>query len=247
MYIIFIILIILFLILLNLTLYEKFTQEETWLQKLSKKELSDFKKGQRIMTTMLKEFDRICRKYDLKYWCICGTLIGISRHKGWIPWDGDIDIAMLDTDYKKLQKIIQKELPKDMWFQNSTNDKNYNFTTGKIRYLHAYYCDDKSKKWHNGIQLDIFVYRKETNILKINNDMKCLDDIESNNIFPLKTGVFDGIEVYIPNKYKKYLIKTYGKYPPPMPLKKNQFCHEGKISFVIPDLIKSKYKYLYNK
>ena len=77
-----------------------------YLKRLSASELEDLKKGQGIMTSMLKEFDQICRKHNLNYWCIGGTLIGAVRHKGWVPWDADIDVGMLESDYTKLQEII---------------------------------------------------------------------------------------------------------------------------------------------
>ncbi|MBP5158116.1 MAG: LicD family protein [Treponema sp.] len=58
---------------------------------------------------LLKEFDRVCKKYGLKYYIICGSLIGVIRHKGFIPWDDDMDLAMTWGDYKKLRKAAKKE------------------------------------------------------------------------------------------------------------------------------------------
>ena len=66
--------------------------------KWTHKEWDNLKKGQKMMTKMFKEFDKICRKYGLKYWAIGGTLIGAVRHNGWIPWDGDIDVVMESKD-----------------------------------------------------------------------------------------------------------------------------------------------------
>ena len=52
----------------------------------------------------LKKLDEICRKYNLRYWIAYGSLIGTVRHKGFIPWDDDIDVQMMREDYLKLCK-----------------------------------------------------------------------------------------------------------------------------------------------
>lgn len=61
-----------------------------------------------VMLKLLRVFDEICRKNNLKYWLDGGTLIGAIRHNGFIPWDDDIDVAMLSDDYEKFIKNIRK-------------------------------------------------------------------------------------------------------------------------------------------
>lgn len=59
---------------------------------------------------LLKIFDEICRKHNLKYWIDYGTLLGAVRHKGYIPWDDDLDVCMMSDDFYKFQEIIDGEL-----------------------------------------------------------------------------------------------------------------------------------------
>lgn len=184
------------------------------LKNFSEKERNSHRKGQEIMTNMLREFDNICRTNNLKYWCVGGTLIGAVRHKGWIPHDADIDVAMLKADYKKLQSIIQTKLSKMYWFQDKSSDKYYKSRIGKIRYLYAHYDDYKCEDWHNGIQLDIFVHTLKNDILTPN---PCMDDVHPykyNFIFPLGEIFFEDIKVYVPNQLQKYCINAWGGYPP---------------------------------
>jgi phosphorylcholine metabolism protein LicD len=205
--------------------------------KLSKKDIENLRKGQQIMTNIFREFDRICRKYNLKYWCVGGTFIGTIRHKGWIPHDGDIDVCMLKNDYEKFREVSKKELPKRMWLRDQYIDKTfrgYNHNFAKILDIYSYY--EKYGKLGNdtnmGLQLDIFLYEQK------NNKLICLGncghggivDMDYDIIFPLKELHFEDIKVYIPNKYKEYSKRYYKDYPPPLLPIEKRHPHEGKIN-----------------
>ena len=65
---------------------------------------------------IMDEIDRICRKYKIKYLMDAGTLLGAVRHKGFIPWDDDIDIAFTRDNYRAFMKVAPRELPETMKF-----------------------------------------------------------------------------------------------------------------------------------
>ncbi|MDE5947376.1 MAG: LicD family protein, partial [Prevotella sp.] len=75
------------------------------------------RRQQMRMLDILIEVDRICRKHNIRYWLSSGTLIGAVRHKGFIPWDDDLDIEMLLPDYKRLMKVLPEELPENFALQ----------------------------------------------------------------------------------------------------------------------------------
>lgn len=67
------------------------------------------RQAQRMNMVLLKELDRVCKKYGLKYYLICGTLLGAVRHKSFVPWDDDADIAMPRKDFDILKSVASTE------------------------------------------------------------------------------------------------------------------------------------------
>ena len=74
----------------------------------------DLKKVHEANLAILKEIDRICRKYRIKYVLDAGTLLGAVRHKGFIPWDDDADVAFTRPNYDAFLKVVKRELPEGM-------------------------------------------------------------------------------------------------------------------------------------
>lgn len=69
------------------------------------KELS-LRESQLAALNVLEQVDKICRKLDIKYYLMWGTLIGVIRHQGFIPWDDDLDIAMFKDDFNILKEYF---------------------------------------------------------------------------------------------------------------------------------------------
>ena len=72
---------------------------------------SEMKRVWAAQMKVLSEIIRICDKYNITYYADYGTLLGAVRHKGFVPWDDDIDICLKRADYMKLLHVLSKELP----------------------------------------------------------------------------------------------------------------------------------------
>lgn len=79
---------------------------------------SMMKRAWAVELEVLSQVSAVCKKYDIPYFAAYGTLLGAIRHKGFIPWDDDVDIALKREDYVRLLKILPKELP-ESYFVNS--------------------------------------------------------------------------------------------------------------------------------
>ncbi len=93
---------------------------------------------QLIMLRLLKIFDAICRKNNLRYWLDAGTLLGAVRHGGFIPWDDDVDVVMPLDDYRKFINLSDDEFPKDVFFQTEKTDIDYICPWVKLRDRFSY-------------------------------------------------------------------------------------------------------------
>ena len=109
------------------------------------KAVGKLRKIQEDNIKLIDFFDSLCKKYNLKYWLDFGSLLGAVRHKGFIPWDDDLDVGMTYDDYKKLFDILPQEL--------EYSDYEFIIKSEKPRKLLL-----QIKNKTNLAQLDIFPY-----------------------------------------------------------------------------------------
>ena len=85
-----------------------------------------------VLLDLLIKFDSVCKKHNLSYCFTDGSLLGAVRHKGFIPWDDDLDVSMPRADYEKLQSL-DYEFDNPYFLQTPYTDKGYFYSFVKIR------------------------------------------------------------------------------------------------------------------
>ncbi|MED9970153.1 MAG: LicD family protein [Ruminococcus sp.] len=121
---------------------------------MNKREIT-VEESKQLQVEMLAYIDSVCRENNINYCVGFGTLIGAIRHKGFIPWDDDIDIWLLREDYEKLCSILKQKT--EYVFLSDETDPDYYFAFSRI-------YDNRTEKRmmrlpqikNLGIQIDIF-------------------------------------------------------------------------------------------
>ena len=111
-----------------------------------------------IELAMFKEFIAVCEKLNIKYYLLGGTLLGAVRHKGFIPWDDDIDVGLLREDYEKFIAHAQELLPEKYFVQNFRTDPEFPTNITKIRNSHTTFRENSIKNCNvnHGVFIDVF-------------------------------------------------------------------------------------------
>ena len=116
------------------------------------------KKVWAVELDLLSELDRVCKKYNIKYYAAFGTLLGAVRNKGFIPWDDDIDVCMLRDDYAKFKEVAKNEFGGKYYYQDWYNSCGRTWIFSKLRNSEttAIEYPEKPKEFNQGIFIDIF-------------------------------------------------------------------------------------------
>lgn len=110
---------------------------------------------QRILRILLA-VDNCCRQHGLRYYIWAGTMIGAVRHKGFIPWDDDIDIAMPRPDYEQLISHSREWLPAPFELVCAENDAAYPLPFGKVQDASTTLIERLHLHYLGGIYIDVF-------------------------------------------------------------------------------------------
>ncbi len=112
-----------------------------------------------VQLKLLIKLDEVCKRHNLKYYLAYGTCIGAVRHKGFIPWDSDIDVLMPITDAKKLPQF-QSEFGSNYFVQCKETDPGFRYITYKLRDSNTtcIWKEYRNDRFNQGISIDIYPY-----------------------------------------------------------------------------------------
>ena len=120
----------------------------------------EMKKVWDVQLDMFQQLIDVCKKHQLRCWCDGGTLLGAIRHKGYIPWDDDIDVCMPRPDYDILQQVAKEEFKPPYFFQTAATDMHYYRAHAQLRRSDtaAIRPSDSYRPFNQGIFIDIFAF-----------------------------------------------------------------------------------------
>lgn len=169
----------------------------------------------KVQMDLLEKLFEVCDKYGLKIWADGGTLLGTVREHGYIPWDDDIDMAMLREDYDKLIQVAPKEFDHPFFFQCGYTEKVYPLGFSKLRMdgTSAIEPSPVFRNLHQGIFIDIFPYdaipddeeaaerlfRKRNRLIYKMRLIKTFDILH-----PLKSQLLFGYRFFFHKVYKRF-------------------------------------------
>ncbi len=115
--------------------------------------LSDLQKKLLEMFVWLTEY---LDKNNIRYYMICGTMLGAVRHKGFIPWDDDIDIALPRKDYDRFLELLKNPVDGYVVESYRSGNKDFRYSSTKFYDINTTLIEQKKKKIKRGVYIDIF-------------------------------------------------------------------------------------------
>lgn len=119
--------------------------------------MDDLRHLQMVILNIMKDVDELCRKNKIEYYLLGGSAIGAVRHKGFIPWDDDLDIVMTPENYSKFLSVCKDQLDKEKYYLlEGLKDYPLYFSKVKLRGTHLKEKGATFDSEHDGIYLDVF-------------------------------------------------------------------------------------------
>lgn len=118
----------------------------------------DLEKIKECELTLLDEFARVCRNNNIHFTLACGTCLGAVRHKGFIPWDDDIDVFVWARDLPRLEQVMQKDIADNFFYQTKESDPDYHMVHPRLRLNGTTALEALNLDYdiHQGVWIDIY-------------------------------------------------------------------------------------------
>lgn len=113
---------------------------------------------QAIQLDMLRSFWQICDQLGLHPYLICGSALGAVKYQGFIPWDDDMDVALIRPEYERFLREAPALLPSDLFLQNARTDPAFPQLYSKLRRNGTAFIEERAAHLpiHHGIYIDLF-------------------------------------------------------------------------------------------
>jgi len=164
----------------------------------------------------LEAIGTLLTKAKIFWWADCGTCLGAYRYGGVIPWDFDIDIAVLEPDFENVYQLL-KTLDPDKYIvlDLSSRDRPMSLLHVALRHqlnkeidVYFFRIDPQTKEL-------AFILSQENHIFMPKSwkmrEQPFKTPVKFEDVFPLKRAVFDGIPIFVPNQIARYLSRIYGE------------------------------------
>ena len=110
----------------------------------------------KCLLQLLDKFVAVCDEHGLRYYLAGGSVLGAIRHKGFIPWDDDVDVYLMRDDYEKIQTLPSEVWGDDFRLAFYTNTPNYTYDFIKIELTNTSVIERYHPDYHGGVFLDVF-------------------------------------------------------------------------------------------